>query len=169
MMKSNISDKALDQQVAQLSKEMTPQRDLWVGIERAITSQVEVQPSKTQSKRHLHFAWAASFIAAVLLTWGSLSPQMPNKQTPLTLASMMEKNFEKNKAFILTSYGQEKNKTLSVDMQKQLAELASARAAINKALKADQNNSDLLNLLRWTQQQELDLLQQIYSPQWQTI
>ena len=31
------------------------------------------------------------------------------------------------------------------------------------------NNSDLLNLLRWTQQQELDLLKQLYSPQWQSI
>ena len=54
-------------------------------------------------------------------------------------------------------------------MQKQFKELSSARVAINKALKDDPNNSDLLNLLRWTQQQELDLLQQVYSPQWQTI
>ena len=38
-----------------------------------------------------------------------------------------------------------------------------------KALLNDVNNSDLLNLLRWTQKQELELIKQLYSPQWQSI
>ena len=47
--------------------------------------------------------------------------------------------------------------------------------AIEKALINDENNADLLNLLRFTQQQELNLLQQLYpymnnkNIQWQTI
>ena len=41
--------------------------------------------------------------------------------------------------------------------------------AIYQALENDPNNSELLNLLRWTQDQELALIEQVYSPQWQTI
>lgn len=169
MNNKHITDQELDQHITQLSTEMTPDRDLWIGVERAITRQEQVQVAKVSAKGQIHLAWAASFVAAILLTWGVLYPQEQSKQTPLSLASMMEKNFEQNKKLILTSYGQEKPKTLSAEMQKQFKELSSARAAINKALKAEPNNSDLLNLLRWTQQQELDLLQKIYSPQWQTI
>jgi hypothetical protein len=54
-------------------------------------------------------------------------------------------------------------------MQTELVKLSSAQKTISKALADDPNNSDLLNLLRWTQQQELDLLKQLYSPQWQSI
>lgn len=169
MNNSIISDQELDKHISQLSTEMTPNRDLWVGIERAMTQQKQVHEAKVSSKGQIHLAWAASFVAAILLSWGVLYSPEQSSQTPLSLASMMEKNFEQNKQLILTSYGQDKPKTLSAEIQKQFKELSSARVAINKALKEDPNNSDLLNLLRWTQQQELDLLQQVYSPQWQTI
>ena len=165
-MTSNSIDKKLDQQIAQLPTEMSPQRDLWVGIERAIAQQEQTSPIKASSKKTVHLAWAASFVAAILLTWVTFSPQQPSSSN---LALMMEENFNKNKTFILASYGQGKSMPLSGDMEKQLTELSSARKTINDALKADPNNSDLLNLLRWTQQQELDLLQQLYRPQWQTI
>ncbi len=46
-------------------------------------------------------------------------------------------------------------------MQEQLLQLSQARLAIKKALENDENNVDLLNLLRFTQQQELNLLQQL--------
>lgn len=169
MNNSKVSDQKLDQQVSQLSAEMTPNRDLWVGIERAMSQQKQMDEAKVSSRGQIHLAWAASFVAAILLSWGVLYPQEESSQTPLSVALMMEKNFEQNKQLILTSYGQDKPKTISAEMEQQFKELSSARIAINKALKEDPNNSDLLNLLRWTQQQELDLLQQVYSPQWQTI
>ncbi|GHE94003.1 hypothetical protein [Thalassotalea profundi] len=162
------TDQELEVEITQLSSEITPTKDLWVGVERAIAHQAQ-ERSSSIFKRKTHLAWAASVIAAILLTWGALYPQTQIKQAPSNLALMMEQNFEKNKQLILTSYGQSSSKGLSSEAQKQLKELALARTAINKALKADPYNSDLLNLLRWTQQQELDFLQQIYSPQWQTI
>lgn len=169
-MKNNkISDQALDKHIAQLSSEMTPHRNLWMGVERALTQQEQAHTNKITSKGYTHLAWAASFIAAILLTLGGLYPQIQNKQTPLSLALVMEQDFVKNKQVILANYREGSSKVLSTEVKNQLKELASARSAINKALKADPNNSDLLNLLRWTQQQELDFLQKIYSPQWQTI
>ena len=114
-------------------------------------------------------AWAASVLAAVLLTWVTFGPESFNNSLSVDLASVMQSDFEKQKRFMLTSFGQPKLSELSDDMQKQLKELSSARSAINSALKNDPENSELLNLLRWTQKQELDLLKQLYSPQWQTI
>lgn len=70
---------------------------------------------------------------------------------------------------ILTSFGQPKLKELPVAMQEELQQLEKARSSIEKALADDENNSDLIDLLRWTQQQELKLIERLYSPQWQTI
>jgi hypothetical protein len=53
-------------------------------------------------------------------------------------------------------------------MQTELSQLAKARVAIRNALDNDENNVDLLNLLDFTQQQELKLLQQLYR-QYQVI
>ena len=60
------------------------------------------------------------------------------------------------------SYGQPTVDKLPLAMQKELTQLADARASIRKALVTDENNADLLNLLDFTQQQELKLLQQLY-------
>ena len=84
-------------------------------------------------------------------------------------------HLRKQKQAMLVSYGQPDMTHLSVKMQNQLIALAQARKAIEKALANDENNADLLNLLRFTQQQELSLLQQLYpymnnkNGQWQTI
>ena len=76
---------------------------------------------------------------------------------------------------MLVSYGQPDMTNLPIKMQDQLTELAQARKTIEKALANDGNNVELLNLLRFTQQQELKLLQQLYplmnneNAYWQTI
>ena len=87
----------------------------------------------------------------------------------------MDENFQQQKQAMLVSFGNPDLAKLSVNMQNQLSQLAQARKAIESALANDENNADLLNLLRFTQQQELSLLQQLYptmndkSNQWQTI
>ena len=58
---------------------------------------------------------------------------------------------------------------MPVEIQEQFKQLTSAQLTIRKALESEPNNIDLLNLLRWTQQQEIDLLNKLYSPQWQSI
>ncbi|MEW6989092.1 hypothetical protein AADZ91_00270 [Colwelliaceae bacterium 6441] len=167
-MKKLISEQVLEEQVAQLPKEMTPKRDLWQGIEKAIAITPQEQ-SVGHKKKHLPMAWAASIVAAVLLSWFSFSPQTTTSPQGVDLASMMKQDFEQEKKLMLTRFAQPELQALPSEMQKQLEELSTARKAIDKALANDPNNSELLNLLRWTQKQELEFIKQLYSPKWQTI
>lgn len=171
-MNKQNSAQALQNQIDNLPSEMSPERDLWQGIERAISVQElssNQRNSNTQKKQTTVYAWAASIVAAVLLTWFNVGPQNSVHSNDVTLVASMTDNFTKQKQLLLTSFGQPDLEKLSPDMQEQLANLANARASIEKALIGDEDNADLLNLLQWTQQQELDLLQKLYSPQWQTI
>lgn len=171
-------DKYLDEQTTQLPNEIQPQRDLWSGIERAIHNKEQAKSKKNNS--YMPTAWAASLIAAVLITWLAFTPELETVGELLTksndqqivpgqLVSLMQKSFKQQKQAMLVSFGQPNISNLPQEMQTQLQQLAFARHAIEKALLADEDNTDLLNLLRFTQQQELNLLQQLYSPQWQSI
>lgn len=163
-----ISEKKLQEEIAQLPNEMMPERDLWPGIERAIQANNETK-SKTSSKTVITpVAWAASIVAAVLLTWVNVTPQGENINEP-SLLNVMQTDFEQQKQLLLVSFGKPDTTKLSPEMQSELAKLASARKTIEKALLDDPENGDLLNLLRWTQQQELDFIEQLYRPQWQSI
>ena len=192
-----ITDQVLADKVTDLPNELTPQRDLWAGIERAIQNKpqhlVDEQSSNDNKKQYfIPMAWAASIVVAVLVTWLSFSPldeqdkaliaknsevkQLNNE--PLIngqLVALIQENFSQQKQAMLVSFGQPDLKQLPDKMQTQLTQLAQARSAIEKALQNDKNNVDLLNLLRFTQQQELNLLQQLLpytgsnAPKWQTI
>jgi len=172
MKKTIVEDKNTEQTLqdalAQLPKEITPERDLWSGIEKAINQKV-TSSSTDRNKAFVPSAWAASVVAAVLLTWITLAPEQVGTESTTTLVATMQQNFEQQKQSMLVNFGTPDIKQLPVAMQTELIKLSSAQKTISKALADDPNNSDLLNLLRWTQQQELDLLKQLYSPQWQTI
>lgn len=187
-MNKQISDQALASQVDKLPKEMQPQRDLWSGIERAIQNKSQQSAIESKKSNVIPMAWAASLIAAVLVAWISFAPTTSQLSIPLTanndetlqlragqLVSSMQESFQQQKQSMLVSYGKPDMTNLPIKMQDQLIELAQARKTIEKALVNDGNNVDLLNLLRFTQQQELNLLQQLYpymnnkNAQWQTI
>ncbi|MGB2741097.1 MAG: hypothetical protein WBC60_11165 [Cognaticolwellia sp.] len=162
------TEQSLQDALAQLPKEITPERDLWSGIEKAI-NQKGASTNTNTYKFFVPSAWAASVVAAVLLTWITLGPEQIGTESTTTLVATMQQNFEQQKQSMLVNFGTPDIKQLPVAMQTELIKLSSAQKTISKALADDPNNSDLLNLLRWTQQQELDLLKQLYSPQWQTI
>jgi hypothetical protein len=174
-----LSEQNLQNKVAELPDEMTPQRDLWAGIERAIQTKQQDKPSFDSPKKaaFVPTAWAASIVAAVLVTWVSFSPQFLDKSvnvaqqdnSSLNLVMAMQENFKQTKQTMLVSFGQPKVSELPQEIQEELIKLSSAQATIEKALIEDPSNNDLLNLLRWTQKQELDLLTQLYSPKWQSI
>ncbi len=177
--KQCISDKELADAVAKLPKAMTPERDLWAGIERAIN-----QKSQQQVKQNnvlIPGAWAASVLVVMLASWLTFSPSMQEKthseivkgqsteQGPQgQLVNFMEQNFQQQKQTLLIGYGSPSMDNLSPAMKQELQQLSEARASIRKALASDENNIDLLNLLEFTQQQELKLLQQLYR-QYQVI
>ncbi len=178
-MNKSFSEQNLQKEVAALPNEITPQRDLWAGIERAI--QVKKQDTATSEsttrKAFIPTAWAASLVAAVLVTWVSFSPNFSSQpvdivqqnNSPLNLVMAMQENFQQTKQTMLVSFGQPKMSELPKEIQAELTKLNSAQKTIEKALLEDPSNNDLLNLLRWTQKQELDFLTQLYSPKWQSI
>ena len=173
MKESHVTDKSAEQclsaAIAQLPKEMSPQRDLWTGIDKAINQSSVAVNHKSTNKVFMPTAWAASVVVAVLLTWLTLGPELSTSQPSVNLVAAMQQDFEQQKHSMLVNFGTPDIKQLPVAMQTELVKLSSAQKTISKALADDPNNSDLLNLLRWTQQQELDLLKQLYSPQWQSI
>ncbi len=171
-----LSEQNLQVQVLQLPKELSPERDLWAGIEKAISDKTQQSFNDNNNQwRKAPIAWAASVVAAVLLTWGVITPQegalqdQNSYQGNINLVAAMQQTFDQQKQTMLVSYGQPKLQDLSAEMQEQFTQLTSAQDTIKKALIDEPNSIDLLNLLRWTQQQELDLLKQLYSPQWQSI
>lgn len=179
-MVKEITDKELQQQLDKLPKEITPERDLWAGIEKATQGKKQV---KEQQKVFVPSVWAASLLAAVLVTWLTLTPNETEhqlvqqdavvsgqvEQEQVELVTVMQNNFLQQKQAMLVSFGQPDMSQLPAEMQVQLEQLAAARKSIRKALEADANNMDLLNLLDFTQQQELKLIQQLYRPQLQSI
>jgi hypothetical protein len=178
---NDVSEKVLAEQIAQLPNEMTPERDLWSGIERAINHMPQETPTQKKSNAFVPSAWAASIAMVMLASWFTFSPSIKEKgelelvkaqkESPVTqeqLVDFMQKNFQQQKQTLLVSYGQPTVDKLPPAMQKELKQLADARSSIRKALLTDENNADLLNLLDFTQQQELKLLQQLYR-QYQVI
>ena len=178
---NKISDKTLAEQVATLPVEMTPERDLWSGIERAINHKRQEVAAENQGNLFMPSAWAASIALVMLVSWFTFSPSINEESEPVLvktqekngvtqgqLVNFMQQNFKKQKQTLLASYGQPTVDKLPAAMQQELTQLSDARASIRKALLTDENNTDLLNLLDFTQQQELKLLQQLYR-QYQVI
>ncbi|WP_440875027.1 hypothetical protein [Thalassotalea sp. PLHSN55] len=168
-MKKLTAEQALAQKIAQLPDEINPDRDLWLGIERAIEQQSHA-PVVDEKKGPLAVVWAtaASFAAVMLIGYlVNLSPTTGVSSGELV--ALMQQNFEQQKVTLLVSLGQPKINELPSAMQEQLKQLKSARLAIKQALANDENNVDLINLLDWTQKQELELIEKLYTPQWQHI
>ncbi len=179
-MVNEITDKELQQQIDKLPKEITPERDLWAGIEKATQGKKQITK---QGNVFVPSVWAASLLAAVLVTWLTIAPNDAeqqlvqqggassgqSEQAQVALVTLMQDNFLQQKQAMLVSFGQPDMSQLPAEMQVQLEKLAAARKSITKALENDANNMDLLNLLDFTQQQELKLIQQLYRPQLQNI
>ena len=163
-----LSEQDLQVKIDELPQEMSPERDLWIGIEKAIQHKTQESANRRGKNIIVPVAWAASVCLAVLMTWGSMTPTEDSMQT-LSVASVLKEDFAQQRQTLLVSFGAPDISKLSPEMQAELNKLASARKSIEKALTDDPENADLLNLLRWTQQQELDFIEKLYSPQWQSI
>ena len=163
-----LSEQDLQVKIDELPQEMSPERDLWTGIEKAIQHKTQESANRQGKNIIVPVAWAASVCLAVLMTWGSMTPTEDSMQT-LSVASVLKEDFAQQRQTLLVSFGAPDISKLSPEMQAELNKLASARKSIEKALTDDPENADLLNLLRWTQQQELDFIEKLYSPQWQSI
>lgn len=170
-MSKNISEQEFQEQIDALSHDIKPQRDLWAGIEHAIEHQVQHEDKTKSSPKRAYapLAWAASVVIAVLVTWNVNTTNKAPVVAQVSAIDSIQQQYSEQRNSMLVSFGKPDLSKLPEDIQKQFNELQSARNSLLAALENDPNNSDLLNLLKWTQQQELNLLEQLFSPKWQTI
>ncbi|TKB45329.1 hypothetical protein [Thalassotalea mangrovi] len=173
-MKQTMNEQQLQQRVDELPSEIKPKRDLWQGIERAIELKAQQQQkpeagnSKTRVINFQPLALAASVVLAVIVFFNYPDAQQPVPEQ-LTAVEMIEQQYLQEKQNMLVSFGKPDLTKLPNNIRQQFDEIQSARASLLEALEDDPQNPDLLNLLKWTQNQELSLLEQLYSPKWQTI
>lgn len=154
----------LKQQLDTLPDDIKPSRDLWQGIELAITNEAGAKPARSRWP----LAVAAGFIVPAVLVWLSMSSsQAPVGSTNPTVVAQMSKQFESQKASLLVAFSEQK--AVTDNWQGQLTELESAADAIKAALKNDPNNMALLRMLQSVYQQQIDLIERVHAPKWQQI
>ncbi len=166
--KSDNTNK-LDEQLKTLPEEITPNRDLWQGVELAITSE---PPAAKSNNKYInkYVAIAASLLVPVgligILMMGGQSPaDLPGSQSGL--AAQLSGQYERQKASLLVTYSDQE--AVTDNWQSQLAELETAADAIKAALENDPNNRALLRMLQSVYQQQIDLIERVHAPKWQQI
>ncbi len=161
----NNSEKDMTQQLEALPREKTPSRDLWPGIEYAISQSQAAE--KTSWRRQTGIA--ASFLVALLV--GYMGYQGLGNQGILqnnqAIAEQMSVQFMQQRDALLISLDGQNATTQN--WQQQLDELDAAAKAIKAALKEDPNNQALLAMLKNVYEQQLKLIERVHAPSWQQI
>ena len=132
MTEGKEAEQSLQDAIAILPQEMTPERDLWSGVEKAISQNVQTGSSEQSTKTFMPMAWAASVVAAVLLTWVTLGPVQVDGKAPINLVSAMQDDFKQQKRTMLASFGKPDVEQLPTAMQTELVKLNSAQETISK-------------------------------------
>jgi len=150
----------------QFPEEIEPSRDLWAGIEKAISEESH-RPEKSWSiNTRIMMASAASvFIAVVAVQFMPASnPKIDSSQAGI--AALVD-TYEEHKGLLLAQY---KDKpALTTNWQQQLNDLEAAAQTIRASLDNNPDNAVLIKLLGKLYQQQLDLINKVHSPQWQQI
>jgi hypothetical protein len=97
------AEMSLQAAIAQLPKEIVPERDLWSGIDKAINQSATLVDSNDKRKAYTPAAWAASIVAAVLLTWVTLGPEQLTSKPQINLVAAMQQDFEQQKQTMLVN------------------------------------------------------------------
>lgn len=192
----NKFEQALQEHINQLPREKAPERDLWTGIDVALTKEMQnqqesdhlvvansaasaVPPDSNNVTRLLKpttswFALAASVMLVAVTVWlGRGELFVPNNSdVPPALASeqlvtaLFEQHELQKRELLAQFAGQQ---ALTENWSEQLAELDDASAAIRVALQNDPNNMALLKMLQHVHQQQISLIETVYQPKWQQI
>lgn len=173
-MTKQVFEEKLKQQLADLPREMQPEKDLWAGIDIALTAQdqqFEEKPAKTSKnnvvsfQRH-HLAMAASVLVVAALSWQVLTPS-PSESAPTQLVKALTQQHVQQKSALLASYSG--TQAATANWQQQLDELEQAATAIRAALDEDPDNVALMKMLQHTYQQQIVLIEKVHAPTWNRI
>lgn len=163
MSKGNF-DKALADQLADLEKNQQPDRDLWPGIELALSSDIaESSPTVAGKKLYLVAATVAVF---GLIGWLSINQQEVSLTGDELVASLSAQHQKQKNALLVRFQDQP---ALTQNWQTQLTELDDAAEAIKMALENEPNNMALLKMLQSVYQQQINLIERVHSPKWQQM
>ncbi len=185
-MSSQEFEQKLQQQIADLPKAIEPGKDLWAGIDIALTMKDSkggatrqfadaaggqannasnvVSWDFTRSPKML--ALAASFVAVAALSWNWLQPT-PNHNQTLQLVEAMTQQHAAQKGALLVSMAEAQ--PLAENWQQQLKDLEAAAIAIRTALEQEPENVALLKMLQQVHQQQIELIERVHSPQWDRV
>ncbi|GAC20711.1 hypothetical protein [Paraglaciecola arctica] len=163
MNKTNF-EQALVDKLADLDKDKQPDRDLWPGIELALSSETSEQ-SRTLVGKKMYLV-AATVAMFGLLGWLSINQQAVSLTGDALVASLSEQHLKQKNALLVRFQDQP---ALTENWQSQLTELDDAAVAIKTALENEPNNMALLKMLQSVYQQQINLIERVHSPKWSQI
>lgn len=168
----------LGQELAELPKQLSPERDLWPGLEHALAN--AEGSNRLSAKERKESRWLFRFAASVVLVGmlGLFIYQFPginpgaqddnqNGFSYADIVSLLQTEHEQNKQALLVEY--QDQQVLLPDWQEQMRQLEEAEAVIYNALKQDSSNLELLKILRRVQTQQLNLIDSVYGFNFQII
>lgn len=164
MSKTNF-EKALGDQLADLDKDQQPDRDLWPGIELALSSDTASEPSTVMPGKKMYLV-AATVAMFALIGWLSVNQQAVSLTGEDLVASLSEQHLQQKNALLVRFQDQP---ALTQNWETQLSELDDAADAIKKALDNEPNNMALLKMLQSVHQQQINLIERVHSPKWSQI
>jgi len=159
MSKENFDD-YLNESLNTLDKDITPRKNLWPGIERAIINAERSTQKHTTIWPKLTAVAAFSVAVLIVVNIVFITPE-PKPAVAISDYFLAQKNS------LLVAY---KNQdALTSNWQVQLQELEEAELAIKQVLENEPQNQALLTMLAQIYQQQLDLINKVHAPRWQHI
>lgn len=163
-MSNSEQHKSLESRLEQIKRQgIEPEEDLWPGIQSRLDHPIYRRVRKQP------FWWgalAASVLIATFMTGWQLSTNeritKPVSEFYL-LAQKMNAEQQQQLQMMRTGYETAGYQQLNGDIKAQLAQLASARDKITQSLRNSPGDPNLLELLRWVNEEELKLLSQSYT------
>ncbi|WP_417659507.1 hypothetical protein [Pseudidiomarina sp.] len=165
---SKSSSSKLDElisDVADKHAEITPNKDLWRGIEASISrSQVKVSIG-----RNRWLGWLSATAATVLVMTGVMLSAMHQSNTPIPnhqgidLLTMLTEQHQQQRQVLLTSFNDAGYQQSVNELENELQQLRDAATQITAQLRLEPDNAELWQFLQWIHQQELDLLRTMYQ------
>lgn len=161
MNKANL-EQVLTDQLADLNKEQQPDRDLWPGIELALSREAS-NPSRVVVGNKMYLV-AATVAMFGLIGWLSVNLQPVTLTGEDLVASLSQQHLEQKNTLLVSFQDQP---ALTRNWQQQLTELDDAANAIKAALENEPNNMALLKMLQSVHQHQINLIGRVHSPKWQ--
>ena len=173
---NNAREAKLQQLIDDAPKTLTPERDLWQGIEKHMDKPLASQPASRQAPRLQGAQWAIAATIVLAVFFGFYTQAPVKTSLPEQIASQAADDEQVLQALLsqiaqthqaqVTSLAQTptvvawQTSRFSAPLEQGLAELRRAGEQIYQALQANPTDKQLWQLWLWVQQRELDLLQQ---------